>query len=203
MLSGLALRALDAIGKPQDGTSFMILTPRSNWIPTALPRVACAEERVRQEMRGGAMETYKLVVVVVKPFVDANMWRKGLAQRLSNLEERTQEVQTIATVIPIGCLPKSSLCVSCGGAEQTQKAILVVVRNTKALLAHEITESEYRETAKEVAEMMQKSMTGLVSLAVQLYKAIRIAEEKRKETEVLATRHPTYTRLRMMLLRRV
>jgi hypothetical protein len=65
--------------------------------------LACAEERVRQEMRGGAMETYKLVVVVVKPFVDANMWRKGLAQRLSNLEERTQEVQTIATVIPIGC----------------------------------------------------------------------------------------------------
>lgn len=136
MLSGLALRALDAIGKPQD------------------------EERVRQEMRGGAMETYKLVVVVVKPFVDANMWRKGLAQRLSNLEERTQE---------------------------TQKAILVVVRNTKALLAHEITESEYRETAKEVAEMMQKSMTGLVSLAVQLYKAIRIAEEKRKETEAKVT----------------
>ncbi len=63
------------------------------------------------------METYKLVVVVVKPFVDANMWRKGLAQRLSNLEERTQEVQTIATVIPIGCLPKSSLCVSCGVLE--------------------------------------------------------------------------------------
>jgi len=89
------------------------------------------------------------------------------------------------------------------GVEQTQKAILVVVRNTKALLAHEITESEYRETAKEVAEMMQKSMTGLVSLAVQLYKAIRIAEEKRKEAEVLATRHATHTRLRMMFLRRV
>ena len=121
MLSGLALRALDAIGKPQDGTSFMILTPSSGGIPTGLPRVTCAEERVRQEMRGGAMETYKLVVVVVKPFVDANMWRKGLAQRLSNLEERTQEVQAIATVIPIGCLPKSWLCVSCGVLNRLRK----------------------------------------------------------------------------------
>jgi hypothetical protein len=156
-----------------------------------------AEERVRQEMRGGAMETYKLVVVVVKPFVDANMWRKGLAQRLSNLEDRTQEVHTCTHTYtrahaPIGqrslmCLACCRGCVPC---VQTQKAILVVVRNTKALLAHEITESEYRETAKEVAEMMQKSMTGLVSLAVQLYKAIRMAEEKRKETEVRQWRPP-------------
>jgi hypothetical protein len=150
-----------------------------------------AEERVRQEMRGGAMETYKLVVVVVKPFVDANMWRKGLAQRLSNLEERTQEV-IYKYIIIISLIIHSSLLFIIPTKKKkkkkkkkkTQKAILVVVRNTKALLAHDLTESEYRETAKEVAEMMQKSMTGLVSLAVQVYKAIRMAEEKRKETEV-------------------
>jgi len=53
-----------------------------------------AEELVLQEMRGGAMETYKLVVIVVKPFVDENMWRNGLSQRLTTLEERTQEVSS-------------------------------------------------------------------------------------------------------------
>ncbi len=38
------------------------------------------------------METYKLVVIVVKPFLDSQKARKGLRKQLVNLETLTQEV---------------------------------------------------------------------------------------------------------------
>ena len=46
-------------------------------------------------MRDTAMETYKLVTIIVKPFLDSQLWRSGIRKKLRLLEKLTQEVRSI------------------------------------------------------------------------------------------------------------
>lgn len=50
------------------------------------------EEELKKEMRDTAMETYKLVTIIVKPFLDSQLWRSGIRKKLRLLEKLTQEV---------------------------------------------------------------------------------------------------------------
>jgi len=67
---------------------------------------------------------------------------------------------------------------------QVQVSILGVIKATKSLLLREMTSDQYTEKTKEILELLQQNMVSLVSLAGQLYKAIRIAEKRRKERQV-------------------